>query len=210
MSDDEGYKQAYERERKIRRQAEQLLEDKSRELYLQNSRLETSYSALKRQQAAMLTQEKLATLGTLSAGIAHEINTPLGFMKSNMESLRQHLENYSRLLSIINNHCKTLNEKDRLEVQKEIAQLDLHYAEEDYPDLLSETVAGIKRVHDIVLHLKNFSQTGEISNGMVNIVESVEDTVTLMGNDLRSNLKLKLELEPADPVPGNPSEINQA
>ena len=77
---EEAYKKAYLREKAARMEAERLLEELSREIYEKNQELETLYLDLKRNQTAMLQHEKLASVGQLASGIAHEINNPLGFV----------------------------------------------------------------------------------------------------------------------------------
>ena len=81
------YFKAYERQKKARELAEKLLEDKSRELYESKNDLLDAYNELKEQKATILHQEKLASIGQLAAGVAHEINNPTGYIKSNLNSL---------------------------------------------------------------------------------------------------------------------------
>lgn len=89
---DEMYKQAYQREKKARNVAESLLKEKSRELYDKVVHLEGVIKELKSTQAQLFHVEKMASLGQLAAGIAHEINTPIGFCYSNLCVLSEHLE----------------------------------------------------------------------------------------------------------------------
>ena len=82
MDDTSNYKRAYEREKKARAMAEQLLDDKSRELYASVVELQDTVKTLERTQAQLVQSEKMASLGQLSAGVAHEINNPVGFSLS--------------------------------------------------------------------------------------------------------------------------------
>lgn len=87
-SNNDEYKQAYLRERAARIQAEQLIEDKSRVLFALNEELVKKVADFEHQQQLFIQAEKMATLGTLSAGIAHEINNPLAYAMSNLECLQ--------------------------------------------------------------------------------------------------------------------------
>ena len=96
---DVDYEKAYIREKQLRKQAEQLLEDRSRELYLSNKQLQEVNDALHDQQRVMVQTEKMASLGVLAAGVAHEINNPLGYIYSNFSSLVEGLQDIQRFLN---------------------------------------------------------------------------------------------------------------
>lgn len=82
---------ALDRERKRRAAAETLLEEKSRELFHSYKELESTLEDLKDNQAKLVQSEKMASLGVLSAGIAHEINNPVGFVQSNLRNLEEYV-----------------------------------------------------------------------------------------------------------------------
>ena len=82
-----NYEKAYLREKAARDELECLLEDKTRALFNANQALEEKIELLQNQQAVLMQTEKMATLGTLSAGVAHEINNPLAYVTSNLESI---------------------------------------------------------------------------------------------------------------------------
>lgn len=205
------YKQAYEREREARLQAEQMLEDKSRELYHQNRRLEESYEQLQQQQNALVQSEKLATLGTLTAGVAHEINNPLAYVISNVAAAKEYIEAYDQLVGFIQQHelAKLMPEELLREWEDLQDKLDLEFMQEDYPSVLSDTQEGLDRVRDIVHSLRSFSRVQEGEREPADLVEAMRSTLRLLHNELKSRVMLTLELNELPPVCCNLNEINQ-
>lgn len=205
------FKTAYQREKHARREAEQLLEDKSRELYLKNRELEASYEQLKAQQALMLKNEKMATLGTLSAGMAHEVNNPLAFVVSNIKTLQEYIAAYLRLQKLI---YKWVDEKKlpapHIKVLQELAEReDFEYLIEDIPSLLNETADGANRVKEIVTNLRSFSRTQQSDRVETDLTEGIRSTLKLINSRFGENIQLKLDLQPIPAVICNSNEINQ-
>lgn len=212
MSDTENpYEIAYTRERQARLKAEQLLEDKSRELYLKNQKLEESYKQLQQQQAVAMQNEKLATLGTLSAGVAHEINNPLAFVLSNLESLPIYKQ---ALLCLLDLNRKYLNDPEFPELyRKEIADLiekeDLDFIGEDMHGLIEDTIEGIQRVKEIVLNLRSFARTQGSDRVEADLCAGINSTLKLLTSELKIGVTLKLDLQPLPGVVCNPNQLNQ-
>lgn len=209
MSDSNPYELAYQRERKARLKAEKLLEDKSRELYLQNRRLEESYQQLQKQQAHMLTQDKLATLGTLSAGIAHEVNNPLAFVKSNFESLQQYHQAYDSVIERVVQLKPQLPESLLKEIEQILREMDIEFIQEDLPELMQDTAEGLTRVKDIIQNLRNFSRTQASDRVKSDVVDGLHSTLKLLSSELKNSVTLDLNLAPVGPIICNPNELNQ-
>ena len=116
-----------------RQRAEDILENKSRELYEKNQSLLQAYNELRDQKAQLLHQEKLASIGQLSAGIAHEINNPAGFVKSNINSLQRYTKNMVEMLNAYETQINQLNDTGRLpdsvsqSLSNKRQQLDIEY-----------------------------------------------------------------------------------
>ncbi|WP_010321781.1 sensor histidine kinase [Marinobacterium stanieri] len=208
---DNPYKVAYERERNARLKAEQLLEDKSRELYQQNRRLEESYDQLQQQQTALVQSEKLATLGTLTAGVAHEINNPLAYVISNVSAAKEYIEAYDQLVKFVQQHDLASLMPEALQQEWDSLQetLDLAFIQEDYPGVIEDTQEGLDRVRDIVQSLRSFSRVQEGEREPADLVEALKSTLRLLNNELKNRVRISLELEPLPLVRCNLNEINQ-
>lgn len=209
MIEDNPYEQAYLRERKARLKAEKLLEDKSRELYLQNCKLEGSYEQLKKQQAIMLTQDKLATLGTLSAGIAHEVNNPLAFVKSNFESLQQYHEAYKALLQYVLDAKHKLPQEALSELDALLEKHDFEFIQQDLPELMSDTADGLSRVKEIILNLRNFSRTQSSDRHSSDLLEGLQSTLKLLQGEFKNAVIIEQDLKPLQKITCNQNEVNQ-
>lgn len=209
-NNDNPYFQAHAREKKARLEAEHLLEEKSRQLFQKELKLKESYDKLRLQEATILKSEKLATLGTLSAGIAHEVNNPLAFVLSNMESLDNYTASFIKLFQLI----QDLRDRDQLSTLAQnalhnlIQQEDLLYASEDIGELLKDTGDGLNRMRDIIDNLRSFSRTESFDRVESDLLVGLKSTLKLLHSKLKGT-KIELSLNPIPKIICNPNEINQ-
>ena len=110
MSDKDPYKIAYERERFARKHAEKLLDEKSRSLYNSVVDLQSSVHSLEQAQEQLVQSEKMASIGQLAAGVAHEINNPIGFSLSNLTTLSEYIESFIKLDQLVISNLPALAE----------------------------------------------------------------------------------------------------
>lgn len=211
MNQDTAYQEAYRREKNARREAEQLLEDKSRELFKLNNELLDTNNRLKEQQSLMLRNEKLATLGTLSAGIAHEINNPLAFVLSNMESLRRYITSYDALLNLNRQWQKQekLSPSHSSELQTLLDGQDLVFIQEDTEELLTDTEEGLMRLRDIVQNLRHFSHSQESERVKADIAAGLNSTLKILQSELNDSVALNCMIDPLPLIECNLGELNQ-
>ena len=207
MSED-SYQSAYLRERKARQLAERLLEDKSRALYDKVLELESTVVKLKTAQSQLLHAEKMASVGQLVAGIAHELNSPLGFCCSNMETLIL----YSKKLEQLDQwvlHALSDGVLQSQHYQMLRQQLQLDFVLADSAELMDDMVYGINRIASIVSGLKLFSDEQNTGNQLVNLSQLVDQAVTLCLASQKEECSLALELPEVLMINGSAAELLQ-
>ncbi|SFU80426.1 ATP-binding protein [Pseudoduganella namucuonensis] len=135
----------------------------------------------------LLQSEKMASIGQLAAGIAHEINNPVGFVNSNMGTLNSYV---GTLFSVIASYEQALGSHPALKpIQQKMAavrdEADLEFVQEDASALVRESMDGLKRVKDIVQALKDFSHVGEVEWQVADLHQGLDSTLNIVANEIR-------------------------
>ncbi|MFZ8972803.1 MAG: sensor histidine kinase [Pseudomonadales bacterium] len=194
----DAYQRAYQREKAARMESERLLEELSREIYAKNEELEKLYDDLKKNQGALLQHEKLASVGQLASGIAHEINNPVGFCLTNLNAL-------SDFSPLILDACKAAKTNWSEAQQREAA-----YLIEDLPNLLTETIEGLQSIQTIVSDLRNYSRNTDndsLSNADLN--DGLKSTLNVLRNKIGNRYTIDLNLNPLPLIECNLGKLNQ-
>jgi two-component system NtrC family sensor kinase len=163
--------------------------------------LEGANNEIRDTQAKLVHTAKMASLGQLVAGVAHELNNPIGFIYSNMSHLREYSEKLIHLIDIAEHSPQNL--------KKEKAKADLDYIEKDLPKLISSCEDGARRTRDIVLGLRNFSRLEEAQIKRVDIHEGLENTLQLLSGELKNRIAVIKKFEKLPKVNCYPSQLNQ-
>ena len=179
------------------------------DLTAKNTELEAALSDLKATQSQLLQQEKMASVGQLAAGVAHEINNPMGFIISNLGSLRKYgdaLQEYLQAADIMLASC---SEAERTRMKALQSKLDLSFLLEDMPMLIKESLEGAERVRVIVQSLKSFSAVDQEGAQSININEYLDSTVSVAWNELKDKAEIVRSYGVLPPIPGRTQELGQ-
>ncbi len=172
-----------------------------------NQRLETM-------QTQLLQSEKMASIGQQAAGVAHEINNPVGFVSSNLNTLEKYLR---ELLSLADAYtaaeqvCVVVGMDTVFEEVRRIKNsMDFDYLSDDAPDLVAKSKDGLVRVKEIVQGLKNLSRVDDSNEwGWVDLHQGLESTLNIVWNDLKYKCEVNKEFGLLPNVLCLPSQLNQ-
>ncbi len=200
-------KQKIESDLKESLSSAQQLADK---LKTKNLELDQKHEQLKLAQAQMLQREKMASIGQLSAGVAHEINNPMGFITSNLGTLRKYLQKMIIYLNYQEENLAnklSVGDQELLAVERKKVKLDLLL--EDIPDLLEESLDGADRVKTIVQNLKSFSHVGEAELKPSNLNDCLDTTLNMIWNELKYKVTLHKDYGDLPNIECYPQQLNQ-
>ncbi len=195
-----------------RKEAEKQLQQLNRTL---EQRVDERTKDLAKSQQQIIQQEKLASIGQLAAGIAHEINNPLNFIKINFVTQQG---NIADILSIMNEYraftkkidTNTLYSSELQELQKIEHDLDLDTLLADIPQIFAESQRGFERITTIINSMRNFSYKHAIDEKVLfDMNKGIRDTLIISRNEYRYCADIETDLKDLPPVPCNPEQMNQ-
>jgi hypothetical protein len=204
-----------ENERIVREQnvvLELKVNERTGELRESNHELNITLENLKQTQTQLVESEKMASLGQLTAGIAHEINNPINFVTSNINPLKRDIEMVLTALAAIENvSTSELSTADKLKQIKEYKEeLDFDYLTTEIRHLIKGINEGATRTAEIVKGLRFFSRLDEDDQKRANINEGLESTIVIANNLLNNKIKIIKEFKGLPKVECYPGKLNQA
>ena len=185
-------------------QYQEELESQRNKVEELNTALLIQMNMIETNQQKLVESEKMASVGFLAAGVAHEINTPLGYCLSNLNMLDKYLIAVSRMFRTLKDHPKTHSD-----IRELLNDEELIYIFEDIPYLTESTIKGVLAAKDIVIELKGFSNINDVSMTALNLNDSVRMTLKMLRSELKKFCEIEAELGFVPKVLGNAGKLNQ-
>lgn len=168
----------------------------------------------------LFQSEKMASIGQLAAGVAHEINNPVGFVNSNLTSLADYQKDIGKLIHLYrqameiskalpNSDANAVLEKKINDIKKLEADVDLEYILEDWHQLIQECQEGTERIKNIVIDLKSFAHPGKENRQLTDINKCIDSTLNIVWNELKYNTTIVKEFGEIPPLECYPQQLNQ-
>ena len=188
----------------------QEIDESRKDIQLTLAKLEKAYEELKASQLKILQQEKMASIGQLAAGVAHELNNPMSFISSNLGTLDKYINRLIDFIRVQSEAVKSLKDNSTLrKVDKKREEVKLDHILEDAKVLLKESLDGSERVKKIIHELNSFSRMDEEEYKKDDINECIESAITIVWNELKYKSTLEKSYGSLPQTKCYPRQINQ-
>ena len=183
--------------------------------------LEKTLQQLQHTQAQIIQTEKMASIGQLAAGVAHEINNPTAFVSSNLNTMSRYqgdmaqlLEKYDAMVKLISDPLTIPELPDIVksaitQIEKLSEEIDLEFVRDDFPDLIEESREGTERITKIVADLKDFANPGDQDRVEMDINRGMDSTINIVWNEIKYTCELTKDYGDLPTVLCYSQQINQ-
>ncbi len=181
--------------------------------------IKTAYEELQESQEQLIQSEKMASLGQMVAGVAHEINTPLGYVSSNIETLTFNVGDMSEVVEEVGTlmNAVTKPSRDNKQITQQMMKVLQKYKEVDAQELVSESnqllgdgAYGLTEISKLVVSLKDFARLDRQSTEQINVHDCIESSLTIASNHIReNNVEIIREFGELPYISCIPSKLNQ-
>ena len=192
----------------LNRNLEAKVKARTRELEKSNLDLQKAYQELKETQVQLVQSEKMASLGQLVSGIAHEIKNPLNFIYGNTGFLKHYVDSLKGLIALYESRAQ-FQPQDAEEIEGTKRSLNYEFMLEDLDTLIRNFEEGAGRIHAIIGDLKTFSRIDREDFRAVDIHEPVTLALNLLQNEYRDRIRVHKEFGAVPPVECHPGKISQ-
>lgn len=166
-------------------------------------------SSLKSTQAQLVHSSKMTSLGQLVAGVAHELNNPIGYTYSNISHLKEYVGSIKKLISLYESALSKLPKASQTPLQEKKKELNTDFILKDIENIIHSSLEGTQRTKDIVVGLRNFSRLDEAEIKEVDLHEGLENTLKLLNSEFKNRITLHKDYAKLPKVTCYPSQINQ-
>lgn len=189
--------------RRLTKELEHRVEERTRELA-------TALDQLQQSQLQLVQREKMSALGNLVAGVAHEINNPIGFLGGNLQPAQEYIKDLLGLLDLYQQEFPNPGAP----IENTIEAINLPYLQEDLPKLLNSMKLGVERIRSISTSLRTFSRADKDHKVPFNLHEGIDSTILILrhrlkANDRRGEIEVVKNYGTMPPVQCFPGQLNQ-
>ncbi len=202
--------------RDSRDQLEERVQARTADLQTANATLQTEKAhqqvlirKLEEAQNQLLQSEKMASIGQLAAGVAHEINNPVGFVNSNLGALQRYIADMLKLLAAYERLDAALADDLLQDIKRLKQEIDVEFLREDVGNLLAESLDGLQRVKRIVQDLKDFSHVDESERQWADLESGFDSTLRVVWNELKYKAEVVKQYGAIPQIECFPSQLNQ-
>jgi signal transduction histidine kinase len=179
--------------------------------------LEKANQELKEMQSQLVQSEKLASIGELAAGVAHEMNTPVGFIGSNFETLENYMKKIKKLFQMYGDFFEEIKISEKAilldkaeDIRKSWNEMKIDFILEDLSILFNDSREGINRITDIIKNLKDFSRVDHPEDfNTYNINKGIKTTLVVAQNEMKYDADVEVEFSEVPEISCNTGQINQ-
>ncbi|MDH5546733.1 MAG: ATP-binding protein [Gammaproteobacteria bacterium] len=169
----------------------QSIRQSNDDLILEKQEQQSLINRLQQAKEQLLQSEKMASIGQLAAGVAHEINNPVGYINSNISSLDQYVKDLFSILKIYELAESSISDVDLIsEIERKKREYDLEFIKEDIVNLVDESLEGVTRVKQIVQDLKEFSHVGDGEWQWTDLHKCIDSTINIVNNEIKYKAKV--------------------
>ncbi|NUN68505.1 MAG: HAMP domain-containing protein [Bacteroidetes bacterium] len=189
---------------------------RNKELEDNRIQIEATNRQLRETQTALVQGEKMASLGQMVAGLAHEINTPLGYVKNNIEmmignqqTINDAVEQYRKLLDMLVNGVEEGLEQTVTDLANLSTELEKNTVLEDSKTMLSQALVGTERIQELIKNLREFSRLDEADLAKIDLNSALDATLVIANNVIKNRAVVKKDYQPNLMAECFPAQYNQ-